>query len=160
MVQQSPEVRVLIIRSDVPGVFCAGADLKERAKMREEDVGPFVGRARRIVADISELRVPVIAALDGLAYGGGLELALAADLRVAGEWQLLLVHAAAPLSGWASCPRGQCCMLLTVGPCNRMLKWVVLHAYMYFSFASRLPPCLQMSLGTRLFICLTGSIYI
>lgn len=88
MVQKTVDVRVLIIRSDVPGVFCAGADLKERAKMREEDVGPFVARARRAVADISELRVPVIAALDGLAYGGGLELALAADLRVAGEWWL------------------------------------------------------------------------
>ena len=84
MVQHNTDVRVVVLTSDVPGAFCAGADLKERAAMREEEVGPLVARARRAFTDISELRVPVIAALDGLAYGGGLELALAADIRVAG----------------------------------------------------------------------------
>ena len=52
---------------------------------QEEDVGPFVSRARALLTAISTLPVPVIAALDGFALGGGLELALAADMRIAGE---------------------------------------------------------------------------
>lgn len=67
----------------VPGVFCAGADLKERAKMQQEEVGPFVSRTRRLFDDLSRLPVPVIAAIDGVALGGGLEMALACDIRVA-----------------------------------------------------------------------------
>ena len=78
------DVRAVVIKSDVPGIFCAGADLKERAKMKEEDVGPFVARARRAISDVSALPVPVITALDGGAFGGGLELALATDIRIAG----------------------------------------------------------------------------
>ena len=78
------DVRAVVIKSDVPGIFCAGADLKERAKMKEEEVGPFVARARRVVSDVSALPVPVITALDGGAFGGGLELALATDIRIAG----------------------------------------------------------------------------
>ncbi|XP_076360345.1 methylglutaconyl-CoA hydratase, mitochondrial [Tachypleus tridentatus] len=76
-------LRVLIIRSLIPGVFCAGADLKERAKMSESEVGPFVARLRGMSIEIHDLPVPTIAVLDGAAMGGGLELALACDLRVA-----------------------------------------------------------------------------
>lgn len=76
-------VRCVIFRSIVPGVFCAGADLKERAKMQIQEVGPFVSRTRKIFNDIAKLPVPVIAALDGVALGGGLELALACDFRFA-----------------------------------------------------------------------------
>ncbi|OXA60173.1 methylglutaconyl-CoA hydratase, mitochondrial [Folsomia candida] len=77
------DVRALIIRSVVPGIFCAGADLKERLKMKPEEVGPLVAKMRRVLSDIEMLPMPVIAALDGAALGGGLELALACDLRVA-----------------------------------------------------------------------------
>ena len=48
-------------------------------------MGPFVARARALLTAISTLPVPVIAALDGFALGGGLELALAADMRIAGK---------------------------------------------------------------------------
>ena len=78
------DARVVILRSNVPGVFSAGADLKERKTMKEEDVGPFVAQARQVVTDISELPVPVIAAIDGVALGGGLEIALACDMRIVG----------------------------------------------------------------------------
>mgnify|MGYP002803921689 FL=1 len=78
-------LRAFILKSDVPGTFCAGADLKERAKMRMEDVGRFVSMARNLVTDLHDLPVPTIAAIDGVALGGGLEVALACDMRIAGR---------------------------------------------------------------------------
>lgn len=77
--------RVVIIKSTTPGIFCAGADLKERAKFKPEDVGPFVAKARRLMAELENLPMPVIAAIDGHALGGGLEMALACDLRVSSD---------------------------------------------------------------------------
>jgi len=76
-------VRVLIIRSHAKGAFCAGADLKERATMTPAEVGPFVAKGRDIIGAWEKLPMPVIAAVDGVALGGGLEIALACDLRVA-----------------------------------------------------------------------------
>ena len=77
--------RVVIIKSTTPGIFCAGADLKERAKMPAHLVGAFVGKARRLITDLENLPMPVIAAIDGHALGGGLEMALACDLRIASD---------------------------------------------------------------------------
>uniref|UniRef100_A0A8C2YA19 AU RNA binding methylglutaconyl-CoA hydratase n=1 Tax=Coturnix japonica TaxID=93934 RepID=A0A8C2YA19_COTJA len=77
------KVRTVIFRSEVPGIFCAGADLKERAKMHSSEVGSFVSKARATINEMANLPVPTIAAIDGAALGGGLELALACDIRVA-----------------------------------------------------------------------------
>ena len=75
----------MILCLPLSGVFCAGADLKERAQMKMEDVGRFVSVGRNLISQLSDLPVPTIAALDGVALGGGLELALACDFRVAGH---------------------------------------------------------------------------
>jgi len=78
-------VRTVIFKSDAPGIFCAGADLKERAKMAEHEVGPFVSRARAAIMELNNLPMPTIAALDGHALGGGLEMALSCDFRIAAD---------------------------------------------------------------------------
>uniref|UniRef100_A0A3Q1G057 Enoyl CoA hydratase domain containing 2 n=1 Tax=Acanthochromis polyacanthus TaxID=80966 RepID=A0A3Q1G057_9TELE len=76
-------VRVVVFRSLVPGVFCAGADLKERALMNNSESDLFVHGLRSLMTQIASLPTPTIAAMDGAALGGGLELALACDLRTA-----------------------------------------------------------------------------
>lgn len=83
--QYDETLRVLIIRSMVPGIFCAGADLKERATMPQNEVGPFVSRLRRLMFDMQNFASPTIAALDGAALGGGMEMSLGLDMRVASE---------------------------------------------------------------------------
>ncbi|XP_041064139.1 enoyl-CoA hydratase domain-containing protein 2, mitochondrial isoform X2 [Carcharodon carcharias] len=87
--RQDKSVRVVLFKSQVKGVFCAGADLKERAEMNNTEVGHFVHKLRSLMSKIAFLPMPTIAAIDGYALGGGLELALACDLRVAGGSQRL-----------------------------------------------------------------------
>ncbi|KAI9205542.1 ClpP/crotonase-like domain-containing protein [Polychytrium aggregatum] len=79
-----PNCRVLIVRSLVDRVFCAGADLKERQKMTQAEVAAFVHGLRTAFVDLETLPMPTISAIDGAAMGGGLEVALATDMRVAG----------------------------------------------------------------------------
>ncbi|KAM5217798.1 enoyl-CoA hydratase domain-containing protein 2, mitochondrial-like isoform 1-T1 [Ctenodactylus gundi] len=81
--REDQQVRVLLFRSCVKGVFCAGADLKEREQMSAAEVGVFIQRLRGLMNEIAAFPAPTIAAMDGFALGGGLELALACDLRVA-----------------------------------------------------------------------------
>ncbi|XP_069784450.1 methylglutaconyl-CoA hydratase, mitochondrial isoform X2 [Narcine bancroftii] len=51
-VKSDNNVRTVILRSEVPGIFCAGADLKERAKMDPSEVGPFVSKARSLINEL------------------------------------------------------------------------------------------------------------
>ncbi len=84
-----PEVRALVITGQGTRAFCAGADLKERRTMSDAQVRAFLDAAGRAFLALDQLDRPVIAALNGAALGGGLELALACDLRVAAPGALL-----------------------------------------------------------------------
>uniref|UniRef100_A0A1I7UZ21 Enoyl-CoA hydratase domain-containing protein 2, mitochondrial n=1 Tax=Caenorhabditis tropicalis TaxID=1561998 RepID=A0A1I7UZ21_9PELO len=75
--------RVVILNSKCDTVFCSGADLKERKTMSQQEATKFVNGLRDSFTDIERLPQPVIASIDGFALGGGLELALACDIRVA-----------------------------------------------------------------------------
>jgi enoyl-CoA hydratase len=77
-------VRAVILTGDGQ-YFSAGADLKEMATLDLAGAPAIVRQGHEIFARIADLRVPVIASINGLALGGGLELALACDLRIAGE---------------------------------------------------------------------------
>lgn len=78
-----PAVRVVLLTGAGEKAFCAGADLKERKGMSDRQVKQIVQLIGATVAKVETLAQPVIAVLNGVAFGGGLELALACDLRVA-----------------------------------------------------------------------------
>ncbi|MEW6113242.1 MAG: enoyl-CoA hydratase-related protein [Thermodesulfobacteriota bacterium] len=79
------DVRVVIITGSTAGknAFSTGADLKERAGMTQDQVRVYIQTIRNVFTSVEELPKPVIAAVNGYAFGGGLELALACDLRLA-----------------------------------------------------------------------------
>jgi enoyl-CoA hydratase/carnithine racemase len=83
-IEADPRVRAVILTGDGQ-YFSAGADLKEMATLDLASAPDVVRRGHAVLARVAGLRVPVVAAINGLALGGGLELALSADLRVAAD---------------------------------------------------------------------------
>jgi enoyl-CoA hydratase/carnithine racemase len=82
-VATNASIRAIVITGSGDKAFCAGADLKERATMTENEVRTQLDLYRSELAPVDRCDKPVIAAINGTALGGGLELALACDLRVA-----------------------------------------------------------------------------
>jgi enoyl-CoA hydratase/carnithine racemase len=76
-------VRAIVITGAGERAFCAGADLKERRGMSENDIRVQVDLYRSELGPLDRSPKPVVAAINGVALGGGLELALVCDLRVA-----------------------------------------------------------------------------
>lgn len=82
-----PETRVLVVTGAGDKAFCVGADLKSRGQGFEPGLihDPLGLLVRDVFGRLEKLHIPVIVAIGGYALGGGLELALAGDLRVASE---------------------------------------------------------------------------
>ncbi|WP_420110815.1 enoyl-CoA hydratase/isomerase family protein [Pseudactinotalea sp.] len=76
------QVRVICVRGS-QGVFSAGADIAEWFDVSADTAESRSARGRTALTELSALPVPTIAVVEGLALGGGLELALACDLRIA-----------------------------------------------------------------------------
>lgn len=77
------DIQVVIFTGAGTKAFCAGADLKERKTLNDQQVRRNVKAISSVFKQISELPMPTIAAINGHAFGGGFELALACDFRFA-----------------------------------------------------------------------------
>lgn len=84
-IEGSGEVRAVILTGAGDKAFCSGADLKERAGMDADERWAHNRSMVALAEHLARLQVPTIAALNGLAFGGGLEIALACDFRLAAE---------------------------------------------------------------------------
>lgn len=100
-------VRAVVIHGGEAKAFCSGADLKERQGMDDAQVFAMVHLLRETVNLYALLPMPVIAAIHGMAFGGGCELALACDIRImAADAQIGLTEVSwAIIPGAGGCTR-------------------------------------------------------
>ncbi|MBT2689803.1 enoyl-CoA hydratase/isomerase family protein [Bacillus sp. ISL-47] len=87
-IKESDSYKTVIITGSGSIAFTAGADLKERINMGPQEVQDYLDKARQTYREIESLPQPVISAVNGLCIGGGLEMSLACDLRIAASHSL------------------------------------------------------------------------
>lgn len=87
-IKKSNFYKTIIITGSGTKAFTAGADLKERINMDAQEVQDYLEKARHTYLEIETLHQPVIAAVNGLCIGGGLEMSLACDVRIAASHSL------------------------------------------------------------------------
>jgi enoyl-CoA hydratase len=116
-IEADDAVRVVVLTGAGDRAFCAGADIDAWASLAPIDMWRrWVRSGHRVMDRLEGLRQPTIAALNGIAFGGGLELALACDLRIAAE----TAEVAAPevgigtIPGWGMTTR----LAVVVGPAH------------------------------------------
>jgi enoyl-CoA hydratase/carnithine racemase len=80
--REEPAVRVLVLRGAGDRAFIGGADIREMAELEPASARAFIGRLRDLCEAVRTFPVPVVARLSGWTLGGGLEVAMACDLRV------------------------------------------------------------------------------
>ena len=85
-VKADPSIKVLVITGAGDKAFIAGSDIEQLKEMSPLDLDRFAATlGQQLYTDIENLDIPVIAMINGFALGGGLELALACDMRIAAE---------------------------------------------------------------------------
>ena len=86
LVDENADVRVIIITGSGQKAFVAGADIAEFAHFSAEEGEQLASKGQQLLFDyIENMETPVIAAINGFALGGGLELAMACHFRIASE---------------------------------------------------------------------------
>ncbi len=87
-VNSDSEVKALIITGG-PKVFAAGGDIDYMLRITAVDVEPFIAETHKCFDALCRIDKPVIAAVGGLAFGGGLEIAMCCDIRIASEGTMM-----------------------------------------------------------------------
>lgn len=85
IVEKDEEIYVLLIRGDGEKAFVAGADIAEMKDMNPKEAREFSIMGNKVFRRIENLKIPTIAVINGYALGGGCELALSCDIRIASE---------------------------------------------------------------------------
>ncbi len=84
IIHNDKSVKGLIITSDKPNGFIVGADIQAISKLKtKEEIFAFIRLGQKIFDELAALNIPTVALINGLCLGGGLELALACDYRIA-----------------------------------------------------------------------------
>ena len=83
--EQDGSVRVVIVTGAGDKAFCVGSDIKEFPAVRDQVVDKKLAKENEAFDRLEFLSKPVIAAIEGMAYGGGCEMSMACDLRIVAD---------------------------------------------------------------------------